>query len=107
MKIEIHIHHHDESGEILRTLHSIERKMTMNQAELATALGAIGDSLGSVGDELAKATAEIIAAVANSGNTTPEVDAAVARLQGVATALATAAQTLDDLNPDQAPTPAP
>lgn len=64
----------------------------MNQTDLLQALNAVGD-------ELQKATAEIVAAVSNAGSTTPEVDAAVARLQA-------AAKALDDLNPD-APAPAP
>ena len=61
-------------------------RIFMNQTELLTALTAVSD-------ELAKATTEITTAIANSGTTTPEVDAAVARLQA-------AAKALDDLNPD-------
>lgn len=63
--------------------------------------------LNKIGDQLDKATAEIIAAVqalkdaiATAGSTTPEVDAAMARLD-------TGVQTLDDINPDQPPAPAP
>lgn len=62
--------------------------------------------LNAIGDRLDKATAEILAAIqalkdaqANAGNTTPEEDAATARLE-------TAAQGLDDVNPD-APAPEP
>lgn len=69
------------------------RKIIMTQAELA-------DHLTKVDDQLDKATAEILASVqalkdalAAAGNTTPEVDAALARLD-------TSAQTLDDINPD-------
>ena len=65
-------------------------RILMNQAELAVALSGVAD-------ELTKATAEIVAAIANAGTTTPEVDAAVAKLQGLAKAL-------DDLNADL-PTP--
>ncbi len=68
------------------------------QAELAA-------KLTSIGDELDKAKAEIVAAIqalkdalASAGATTPEVDAAVVRLEG-------SAQALDDLNPDATPTP--
>ncbi len=78
----------------------------MDQATLATALGTISDALTGVGDQLTKATAEIVAEIANAGGTTPAVDAAVAKLQGVADALKTASQALDDLNSD-APAPAP
>ena len=69
------------------------------QAQLAAQLSAIGD-------ELDKATAEIVAAIqalkdalAAAGGTTPEVDAAVTRLEG-------GAKSLDDMNPD-AVTPPP
>lgn len=68
------------------------RKIIMNQADLATALN-------NFGTQLEKALSELIAAIQNAGNTTPEVDAAVQRLQGVA-------QQLDDIVPD-APPPGP
>jgi ABC-type transporter Mla subunit MlaD len=76
------------------------KRILMNQAELKTALDSIGTALGSVATQLEKATNEIIIAIQNAGSTTPEVDAAVANLQAVATALTTASQSLDDLNPD-------
>ncbi|MBE7420674.1 MAG: hypothetical protein HS128_23505 [Ideonella sp.] len=72
----------------------------MNQTELKTALDSIAAALGAVASQLDKATNEVIVAISNAGNTTPEVDAAVANLQQVASALKTATQTLDDLNPD-------
>lgn len=60
----------------------------------------LADKLNTIGDELDKAKAEIVAAVqalkdalSAAGSTTPEVDAAVARLES-------GAQALDDLNPD-------
>lgn len=64
----------------------------MNQEELAQALE-------TANTQIQKGIAEVIAAVAQSGNTTPRVDAAL-------TALQTAAQALDDINPD-APAPDP
>jgi ABC-type transporter Mla subunit MlaD len=83
---------------IIRAQRQLKRKadrIIMNQAELAAHLTAVDDQLD-------KATAEILAAIqalkdalANV-QTTPEVDAAVARLD-------TAAQTLDDINPDPGP----
>ena len=61
-------------------------------------------TLDAVGEQLTKASAEIVAEIAtlqaeiaNAGNTTPGVDASVARLQALA-------EALDQLNPD-APTP--
>jgi hypothetical protein len=60
--------------------------------------------LNAIGDKLDKASAEILAAIqalkdaqANAGSTTPEEDAATARLEA-------GAQALDDIVPD-APTP--
>ena len=74
----------------------------MNQAEMAEALVGIGESLAGVGTQLGKAQAEIVAAIAAAGNSTPAVDAALANLQAVSDALAAASQSLDDLNPDAA-----
>ena len=66
------------------------KKILMNQQELAAALS-------KVSDQLQKGIDEVKTAIANSGNTTPEVDTALANLQA-------AAQALDDLNPDAPPT---
>lgn len=74
----------------------------MNQAELATALGGVSTALGEVAAQLDKGITEVIVAISNAGNTTPEVDAAVAGLRSIATSLKAATQTLDDLNPDAA-----
>ncbi len=68
------------------------KHIIMTQAELAT-------TLGDISTQFQKGIDEVVAAVANSGQTTPEVDAAVAKLRA-------AAQTLDDINPD-APVPTP
>jgi DNA repair exonuclease SbcCD ATPase subunit len=80
----------------IRLLHKLNRKVSRimaSQAEEAAKLQAFGDQLD-------KATAEIVAAIqglrdalADAGNTTPEVNAATDRL-------ATAAQALDDIVPD-------
>lgn len=77
----------------LAQIESNQRKIMASQDQEAAALNAIGDQLN-------KALAELVAALANLGQTSPEVDAATARLQA-------AAQALDDLNPDPAPAPAP
>ena len=84
---------------VVPQLTNINRKLNTimaSQKELA-------DKLTAIGDELDKATAEIVAAIqalkdalAAAGGTTPEVDAAVVRLEG-------GAKSLDDLNPDAAP----
>jgi chromosome segregation ATPase len=81
---------------VTKHLKRIEQKLDTimaTQAEQTAKLTAIGDKLD-------KASAEILAAIqalkdaqANAGNTTPEEDAATARLE-------TAAQSLDDIVPD-------
>jgi ABC-type transporter Mla subunit MlaD len=86
----------------LTAISSALQGITMNQQDLAIALNAANTALAGVGDQLTKATAEIVAALAAVGVTTPEVDAAVAQLQTISGALAQAVQQLDDLNPDAA-----
>lgn len=78
------------------------KRIIMNQQELKTALEGIGTALGQVSAQLDKGINEVVIAISNAGNTTPEVDAAVTSLQQVAAALKSATQTLDDLNPDVA-----
>ena len=73
------------------------------QAELATALEGLATGLTGATDQLAKAQAEIIAALASSGNTSPAVDAAVAKLTAGINALKAMSQALDDMNPDAPP----
>lgn len=92
----------------------IERFMA-TQAELLAALNALNDKVtviktevGKIGTETQSLQANIVTltnAVNNQGNTTPEVDAALAALQANADSLATQAQAVDDLVPD-APAPA-
>lgn len=90
MGIHIHIHHHNDENDLIITL---LKKIIMTQSELAA-------ELKSAKDQNEKARAEILAkftaleeAVANAGNTTPEVDTALAELKA-------SIQTDDDLNPD-------
>ena len=61
-------------------------KILMTQAELQ-------QSLADLGAQLTKALDEIRIAIERSGQTTPEVDSALANARSVA-------QALDDLNPD-------
>ncbi len=79
----------------------------MTQAELQAALEAVDTNLEAVGVQLNKAQAEIVKQIADlkaalGGNTTPQVDAALARLQTAAGALTPVAQALDDVTPDVA-----
>lgn len=55
-------------------------------------------ALNAVSDQLTKAMGELTTALGNLGQTSPEVDAATAKLQA-------AAQALDDLEPDAPPAP--
>ncbi len=73
--------------EILNKILELERKILMNQAELAQALT-------DVSTQIQKGIDEVLAAVQNAGNVTPEVQAALDSLR-------TKVQTLDDINPDQ------
>lgn len=86
---------------------AILRGIEMNQAELAQALADVSSELGGVSDQLQKGIDEVVAAVGNTGNTSPEVDAALSKLQDLASALKTKTQALDDLNPDTPPAPTP
>ena len=83
----------------------------------STALTEHSTELTTVGATLTKATDEIVLALTNGGVTSPEVDTAVASLRAAAaslvtqsndlktkgTALKTAADGLDGLNPDLTP----
>lgn len=99
--IHIHLHFHPGAGDVpVPLFNELKRILTVNQAELATALGGLQTALGDVATQLDKGINEVILALQNAGNTSAEVDAKVAALQGIATALKTATQTLDDMNVD-------
>ncbi len=72
-------------------------RITVNQTELAQALADLKTQADKAKAEIVAKVAELEAAIANAGSTTPEVDAALAALKG-------SVQGLDDLNPDT-PTP--
>lgn len=68
----------------------------MNQAELAQALNdAAAEAVKAKGEIVAK-IADLETAIGNAGNTTPEVDAALAALKD-------AVQGVDDIVPDAPP----
>lgn len=85
---------------LLSPVINLLEQIRMDNAALATALGAVSTTLSTVGDQLGKATEEIKLEIANGFQTTPAVDTALAKIQAVSAALATASQALDDLNPD-------
>lgn len=92
------------SAEVVRLLKQINRKADKimgSQAEDAQVLRDLATGLTDVSTQLDKATAEIIAALQNQGNVTPELQAAVDALTPIKDSLKTKSQTLDDLNPDQ------
>lgn len=103
-EVHIHLHFHPAPGDVpVPLFNELKRILSMNQAELATALGALQTALTDVGAQLDKGINEVILALQNAGNTSAEVDEKVAALQGIATALKTATQTLDDMNTDTPP----
>lgn len=71
----------------------------MNQTEFAQALNDAKAQLDKAKTEILAKVADLETAVANAGNTSPEVDAAFAALKG-------SIQGVDDIVPD-APAPTP
>ena len=67
--------------------------MALSQSQLAAELTAIKDQNEKARTEILAKIAALEEALANAGNTTPEVDAALADLKA-------SVQTDDDLNPD-------
>lgn len=100
MKFTVHVHIHNHNSEskldeILTLLINTNLKLNklMTKQEFA-------DAVNAASDQLQKALNEITTAIQNSGNSSPEMDAALTRLQ-------TAATALDDLNPDAPAPPVP
>jgi hypothetical protein len=86
---------------IFNATSDIKGAIMSTQAELAAQLSTIGDQLDKASTELVNEIQALTDAVKTAGNTTPEVDASLARLTAIA-------QKLDDMNVDvPAPTPAP
>ena len=71
----------------------------MNQTELEARLNALDAHLGKAADEIQAEVQTLKDELAKSGNTTPGVDASLARLEAKA-------QALDDRNPDAPEVPA-
>lgn len=106
---------HTESNPLLKLiLHKVEN-IVATMADVKIALDKANDTLTAVGTEVDKVGTEtqtLITAVANltaiisaGGATTPEVDAALAKVQASADALAAKVKAVDDLVPDAAVTP--
>jgi predicted acetyltransferase len=100
----LHVHVHLEGGVINlleRFLHKQDQLIQKvdiimaTQAEVQQILTDLGTQLDKAKGEIVQHVADLEAAIASQGNTTPEVDAALA-------ALKTKVQALDDLNADAA-----
>lgn len=85
----------------------------MNRTELAASLAATAAALGVLNETVTKIgtetqglldrVGELTIAVENAGNTTPEIDAALAAVEAQKAALATALQSVDDKVADEPP----
>lgn len=94
MRIDLHVWFHDDPATHL-ILTKLE-KMMATQAELAASLAAVSAQVSKIGTESSatlQKVADLEAALAAAGNTTPEVDAALAALKAQV-------QVVDDLVPD-------
>lgn len=99
----VHITHHfdDCFVDLLRDFfhsftnrfHHLEKIIMASNAELQQALTDIGNQADKAKAEIVQRIAALEEALANAGNTTPEVDAAVEALKGKV-------QALDDLHAD-------
>ena|SRR5438876_8251875 len=106
MNIHLHLHLGDElvAALVEKLAHPIItqlEKIMQSQAQLAADLATVKDQVVKIGTEtrtLLDKIDTLTAAVVNAGNTTPEVDTALADLKAQA-------QIVDDLVPDAAPTP--
>jgi hypothetical protein len=87
----------DEFQKLRIILLRIERLIMATQTELANQLLTVRDQLTKASAEIQSRVATLEEAIANAGNSTPEVDAALDGVKQIA-------QALDELNPD-APTP--
>jgi len=101
MQIVLHVYLHDATEEHLlplvnQILHRVNSMAT--HAEMTAELTAIKDQVVKSRTEVLKKIADLEAAQANAGNTTPEEDAAMA-------ALKQEVQATDDIVPDQPATP--
>ena len=93
----------------------LHRVINMNRSELIerltgidAALAALDAGVNKIGDETRALQAEIAdltTAVENAGNTTPEIDAALAAVQARMRTLEATVQSVDDLVPDVNPEP--
>jgi uncharacterized protein YoxC len=104
MRLDLHHHHHVliESRldrEILSAITRLKGALMSTQADHAAALKAVAEQVDKIGSEtraLLGKVDELTTALNNAGQTTPEVDAALAALQAQVA-------VVDDLVPDAPP----
>lgn len=99
MRLDIHLYIHDcadDESAILCAISDLKDTLMATQAELQASLDAVGDQLAKATAEITAEIATLTAEVAAGGNSTPGIDASVARLQALAAAL-------DAMNPDTPP----
>lgn len=77
-------------------LETLLKEIKVNQAEMTAAINAAADQLAKVKDEIQASTAQMTAAIEAAGQSTPQMDAALQRLQSLSA-------DLDALNPDAPP----
>jgi hypothetical protein len=95
---------------LFKRLDEIEQRITMNQTELAAALtlaAAAAQSQAEIVGKISAETTALLDAIAvlqaelkNAGNTTPEVDAALAALGAATDSLTAALRAVDEKVPD-------
>jgi len=86
--MDIHVYHHDDRKVILYL-----KRIIMNMQELAQGLTDLKTQTDKARAEVVQKIADLEAAIANAGNTTPEVDAAIEALKA-------SVQATDDVVPD-------
>jgi len=118
LEIDVNLYIHDSidvPNPLLNLINQKVDRIMATQAELAAALNSANSSLTDIGTEvdkigvetttLQKNVADLTAALAAGGATTPEVDAALAALQATAGTLVSKVKAVDDLVPDAPVTP--
>jgi len=95
--VQVDVHNHGlekrQMDELRETLNQLKETIMANQAETAQQLRDTNTTLLKAAAEISAQVVALETAVANAGNSTPELDAAVADLK-------TTADALDALNPD-------
>jgi len=104
LDVEVTVIDDDDQGssKLSQLLHKVNQLMA-TQAELAADLNAVRDQVAKIGGETAATLQKVIdleAALVAAGNTSPEVDAAVAAVKDQV-------KVVDDMIADVEPTPTP